>query len=591
MSIELKWNNCKRLPNGEWLDLEDNRRFSLDKNWTNSPSRDSFFISSKDDFLSNNRWDLNYVLSYYGETLGTQLRKNSEIAFLDIDGVKKFQNSKILIIGGGPSTLACDWDPNEYDYVFSCNHFYLNEKIKNIDIALATFTTETDFSEKNVEFHNYMSKNSTIICFEDRMQPHEKEPFEFIKSKYPERTMYSHTRYRGKIGAVPRLLCMAVLLGAREVHIIGMDGFKKGDKKGDLAGHAFQASKTRMGTHDYNLCKKHYVALWDYILSDIGKDVKFQNLGEGHPSNMTSDISTQMFPLERKMNNNSQDIWVYPGNENFYCGGRRTVELYNNFYNERKSKYEVELNSNHDDKINEMNTNGFTKWEQVIDHDLLDAINDKVDFCIKNNVDLKSIDQHYATLADPFLICDEAQQIAFSDLLVDYATNYFGCAPAIGTFNLRRSFLNDLPPTTTQLFHRDKNSPKFFKFFMYLNDVDSPEDGPLTIVRDSWNKMPHFHNNIHRWDEQRIKNLYGQDSLMYLTAKKGDLLTAFTTSFHRGTKPINKERTMLTLNFVIHPELQGGQLPTQEQLFKIKQEQYDNLPDNKKPVADYLRRF
>ena len=146
MSIELKWNNCKRLPNGEWLDLEDNRRFSLDKNWTNSPSRDSFFISSKDDFLSNNRWDLNYVLSYYGETLGTQLRKNSEIAFLDIDGVKKFQNSKILIIGGGPSTLACDWDPNEYDYVFSCNHLYLNEKIKNIDIALATFTTETDFS-------------------------------------------------------------------------------------------------------------------------------------------------------------------------------------------------------------------------------------------------------------------------------------------------------------------------------------------------------------------------------------------------------------------------------------------------------------
>jgi hypothetical protein len=48
---------------------------------------------------------------------------------------------------------------------------------------------------------------------------------------------------------------------------------------------------------------------------------------------------------------------------------------------------------------------------------------------------------------------------------------------------------------------------------------------------------------------------------------------------------------MLTLNYVIHPELQGGQLPTQEQLFKIKQEQYDNLPDNKKPVADFLRRF
>ena len=78
---------------------------------------------------------------------------------------------------------------------------------------------------------------------------------------------------------------------------------------------------------------------------------------------------------------------------------------------------------------------------------------------------------------------------------------------------------------------------------------------------------------------------------MYLTAKKGDLLTGFTTSFHRGTKPIRKERTMLTLNYVVHPELQGASLPNLEQLFKIKQEQYDNLPDSKKPVADFLRRF
>ena len=238
-----------------------------------------------------------------------------------------------------------------------------------------------------------------------------------------------------------------------------------------------------------------------------------------------------------------------------------------------------------------MNTNGFTKWKQAIDHDLIDAINDKVDYCIKNNVNLKSVDQHYATLADPFLVCDEAQQIAFSDLLVDFATNYFECMPAIGTFNLRRSFLNDLSPTTTQLFHRDKQSVKFFKFFIYLNDVDTPEDGPLTIVKDSWSKMPHFHESIHRWDEQQIKNLYGEDSIMYLTAKKGDLLTGFTTSFHKGTKPIRKERTMLTLNYVVHPELQGASLPNLEQLFKIKQEQYDNLPDSKKPVADFLRRF
>ena len=588
-----RWIQCEKLNQNDWLDLEKNIKFSLNNNWTNSSSRESFFISSKQDFLHNNRWNLDYVLQYYGDILGKDIVSNQEIVYKDLPELEKFKGSKILIVGAGPTANQSDWDPQDYDFIFSCNHFYLNEKLRATDVAFALFTTETDFSEENEAFHNYIKNNSTIICFEDRFQPAEREPFQLIKDLYPEKTMYAHTRYRGKIGAVPRLVCMAVLFGCAEIHLVGFDGMKKNQKVGDTQGHAFQKGKIIQGTADYDLYRRHYVAFWDYILNDIGKNVKFQNLGEGHESNMTTDISTQNFPMERKMNNNCEnnDVWVYPGNENFYCGGRRTVEIYNHFYNERKAKYKVELNENHDDKINDLNTTGFTKWKQVIDHDLLDAINDKVDYCIKNNVNLKSVDQHYATLADPFLVCDEAQQIAFSDLLVDFATNYFECMPAIGTFNLRRSFLNDLPPTTTQLFHRDKQSVRFFKFFMYLNDVDTPEDGPLTIVKDSWNKMPHFHESIHRWDEQQIKNLYGEDSIMYLTAKKGDLLTGFTTSFHRGTKPIRKERTMLTLNYVVHPELQGASLPNLEQLFKIKQEQYDNLPDSKKPVADFLRRF
>jgi len=586
-----RWIQCEKLNQNDWLDLEKNIKFSLNNNWTNSSSRESFFISSKQDFLHNNRWNLDYVLQYYGDILGKEIVSNQEIVYKDLPELEKFKGSKVLIVGAGPTANQSAWDPQDYDFIFSCNHFYLNEKLRATDVAFALFTTETDFSEENKAFHNYIKNNSTIICFEDRFQPTEREPFQLIKDLYPEKTMYAHTRYRGKIGAVPRLVCMAVLFGCAEIHLVGFDGLKKDQKVGDTQGHAFQKGKIIQGTANYDLYRRHYVAFWDYILNDIGKNVKFQNLGEGHENNMTTDISIQNFPLEGKMKNSSEDVWVYPGNERFYCGGRRTVEIYNHFHNERKSKYKVELNKDHNDKINDLNTNGFTKWKQAIDHDLVDAINDKVDYCIKNNVNLKSVDQHYATLADPFLVCDEAQQIAFSDLLVDFATNYFECMPAIGTFNLRRSFLNDLSPTTTQLFHRDKNSVKFFKFFIYLNDVEDPEDGPLTIVRDSWSKMPHFHESIHRWDEQQIKNLYGEDSIMYLTAKKGDLLTGFTTSFHRGTKPIRKERTMLTLNYVVHPELQGASLPNLEQLFKIKQEQYDNLPDSKKPVADFLRRF
>ena len=284
------------------------------------------------------------------------------------------------------------------------------------------------------------------------------------------------------------------------------------------------------------------------------------------------------------MNNN----WVYPNDAKFYNGRRAGVEYYNNQFINRKEQYPIDLTNEYDKKIEDLKTNGFTKWEQAIDKDTLDIIKDKVDFCIKNNTNLKGLDQHYATVADPFLVSEEVQKIAFSDLLVDFGKEYFQCMPAIGTFNLRRSFLNNLPPITTQLFHRDKNSIKFFKFFMYLNDVNTPEDGPLTLIKDSWNKIPANHHSKHRWSEQEIKNIYGEDSLLYLTAKKGDLITGFTTSFHRGTKPIKQERTMLTINYVIHPELHGGVPGTKDKYFKIRQQQYDDLPDHKKPVADFL---
>ena len=178
--------------------------------------------------------------------------------------------------------------------------------------------------------------------------------------------------------------------------------------------------------------------------------------------------------------------------------------------------------------------------------------------------------------------------MSFDQRLIEFATNYFKCTPGIGTFNLRRSFVNRLPPTTTQLFHRDKNGIKFFKFFIYLNDVDTKEDGPLTLVRNSWNKVPSKYQEQYRWTEKEIKNYYGDDCLSYLTAKKGDVIAGLTTCYHRGTKPIARERTMLTVNYLIHPELQNGQPGAYERPFKIKQEQFERLDNYKKPVADFL---
>ena len=47
---------------------------------------------------------------------------------------------------------------------------------------------------------------------------------------------------------------------------------------------------------------------------------------------------------------------------------------------------------------------------------------------------------------------------------------------------------------------------------------------------------------------------------------------------------------MLTLNYVIHPELSGGRPGQYEKLFKIKKEQLSTLNFQTKRAADFLER-
>ena len=59
------------------------------------------------------------------------IKKSFGIVYNHLDEFEKFKDSKILVVGAGPSTNEVKWYNLEYDYIFSCNHFFLNEKIRN----------------------------------------------------------------------------------------------------------------------------------------------------------------------------------------------------------------------------------------------------------------------------------------------------------------------------------------------------------------------------------------------------------------------------------------------------------------------------
>ena len=313
-------------PGTVWYDTKEKKCFGMDQNWLNSHStREACFVSNEDNFLLGSGkpcnasaeydykpWDKRFVLQYYGSIFGENIVENNEIMYLDHPRIKKFKNSKILLVGGGPTTHR-GFDPEKYDYIWSCNHFFLNEKLNSLDLAMVVPGTDVDMSENNREFHEYLQNSTSLICFEDRFSKKAKQHLPLMKEKYGDRCVYAHTRYRGKIGAIPRLLCTAVLFGAREIHFIGMDGMAAESKRGDFINHAFQKEKKFHGVEggtrhedwridlNYNRNRRHYTILWDYIINNLKalERIKFQNLGEGHPKNQTTDISRQMFPLEK----------------------------------------------------------------------------------------------------------------------------------------------------------------------------------------------------------------------------------------------------------------------------------------------------
>ena len=85
----------------------------------------SCFITSSNCFANNITRGANYLAKY--NFLKQDLVKTSEIIYRDNPQLKKFKNKKILVLGAGPTTNWYDWNPDEYDYIFSCNHFFLNE--------------------------------------------------------------------------------------------------------------------------------------------------------------------------------------------------------------------------------------------------------------------------------------------------------------------------------------------------------------------------------------------------------------------------------------------------------------------------------
>ena len=255
-------------------------------------------------------------------------------------------------------------------------------------------------------------------------------------------------------------------------------------------------------------------------------------------------------------------------------------DVYNQFWNQRNNQYPLDEETINEYKhiADKVDQEGFHVIKNMFTEDEIDLLYDQT----KQYFEVDDLNQiQHKKVTQPLINSPEIIPYVFNDHIMRIAMSFMQCYPALGTLNFRKSFVNDIPESGVLMFHVDPNSPRFLKFFIYLHDVDE-DGGPFCIVKKSAHATHHDRWLHHRWPEDEIRKHYKDEDIVKVTAKKGDMIVASTSNFHRGTKCLKNERTMLTINYVIHPE--EFKAPT----FQIRQSDVDKLPDYKKPLTDFL---
>jgi hypothetical protein len=182
-------------------------------------------------------------------------------------------------------------------------------------------------------------------------------------------------------------------------------------------------------------------------------------------------------------------------------------------------------------------------------------------------------------LEDPLVNLPEVVDLAFDARLLGLATAYFQTVPFLSYVKIRKSFVNALPPSPTQQFHVDIGTYSIFKVLLYLNDV-APGGGPFCFVQGSHRKK--FTNwESKRYSSEEMAAVYGEGRVVQYYARAGDAILVESTGFHRGEKPETADRSILILNYTVHPEY-GFEYPP----VRMRREDRERLPEYAGLVAD-----
>lgn len=224
--------------------------------------------------------------------------------------LSKYTDKVILIVGGGTSTLYTKWENIDHDYLWTCNDFFLEDRVLNHEIDLYCLAFTTDLN--HYKLHNKLQNSNTTVFYEPKhFRGRENKEIFFNFEKKIGKTVIrfdvpSIENYDGpglKSGAMFRLIILGLLTKAAKILFVGFDGFNKSFSNT----HAFtkhvglKKSDTR---RTYKGGPNAYYEIFTdayEVLAQLNTESRLQNLGEGFEYNIGSHVSNKYFPLKKEL--------------------------------------------------------------------------------------------------------------------------------------------------------------------------------------------------------------------------------------------------------------------------------------------------
>lgn len=158
---------------------------------------------------------------------------------------------------------------------------------------------------------------------------------------------------------------------------------------------------------------------------------------------------------------------------------------------------------------------------------------------------------HVADINDVIDI-PEVLEIANHPRVLALVASYFGCAPTIDSVKAWWSMPGHDEAENEQYFHRDNDSIRFLKLFIYLTDVDM-DSGPHTYVRGS-----HVGDGcyaLRRYRDDEVAAAFGSDRILQMVGEAGTTFIEDTYGIHKGQLPARKRRLLLQVRYSVVPSI------------------------------------